>query len=164
MALPRIARSVTAAAAVAALLLAAIGGCMSRRPATEPPKPRPLEPIEIDWADPGSVVEGFFDAKKRGDWKKAYSCCDFEERLGPKEAKNIRDEWKQEAPTWPATYRGTRWFIASADIRGEYALVSVVQVAYRGPGTLDAEHTGFDELCKRYGDRWKITEFEVMPE
>ena len=37
-------------------------------------------------------------------------------------------------------------------------------VHYRGPGALDAERTGFDELCKRYGDRWKITEFEVMPE
>ncbi len=162
MAMPRTARSI-ATAALAALLLGAIGGCLPRRTTTKPPTPTKLEPIEIDWADPGSVVEGFFDAKKRGDWRKAYRCCDFEERLTPEEAKKIRDDWKQDAPTWPEACRNTRWFIADAEIRGDYALVSVVRMRSIGPGALDAEKTGFDELCKRYGDHWKITEFEVMP-
>ena len=164
MTISRTARSLVTGAALAALLLAAVGGCLSRRPTTKTPQPRKPEPIEIDWADPGSVVEGFFDAKKRGDWKKAYGCCDFEERLTPEEAKQIRNEWKEEASTWPETYRGTRWFITSADIRGDYALVSVVRVQRVGPGTLDAEKTGFEELCKRYGDQWKITEFQILPE
>jgi hypothetical protein len=163
MVLIRIRRPALTAAVLVALLVAALGGCLPRRSAPKPPEPQPIGPVEIDWADPGSVVEGFFDAKKRGDWEKAYSCCDFEEHLGPEEAEKIREEWKQEAPTWPEAYRNTQWYILDVEMRADYALVSVVRVSTIGPGVLDAERTGFDELCKRYGDCWKITEFDVMP-
>jgi len=162
MSLPRTARSLLIGAAFVALLLGAIGGCLPRR-TTSTPRPAKLKPIDIDWTDAGSVVEGFFDAKKRGDWKKAYSCCDFEERLGSEEAKKIRDEWKQDAANWPEDCRNIRWLIADVETRDDLALVTVVRVRNIGPGALDAEKTGFDELCKRYGDRWKITEFEVLP-
>lgn len=153
-------------AALIVALCAGVVGCRALRRVPDkktPPPPKPLEPIEIDWADPGSVVEGFFDAKKRGDWRKAFSCCDFEERLGAEEAKKIRDEWKKEAPTWPDTYRFSDWIIIEATVRGDYALVSVEHIERAGPGGLEAKQSGFDELLKHYGKRWKITEFEVMP-
>ena len=75
--------------------LAALSGCRGRAGLPrrrETPPPKPLGPVEIEWSSPGSVVEGFFDAKKRGDWRKAFGCCDFAERLGADEAKKIRQE------------------------------------------------------------------------
>jgi hypothetical protein len=42
--------------------------------------------------------------------------------------------------------------------------VSVIHIHYIGPGSLDEKRTGFEELCKRYGDRWKITEFKLPEE
>jgi hypothetical protein len=157
------ARPITAGALLAVVFFGTIAGCLSPRRVPPRPKPAELEPIQIDWSDPGSVVEGFFDAKKRGDWRKAYGCCDFEERLGRDEATSIRNEWKKEARTWPEAYGDSHWFIADTQTRGDYAIVSVVRVRRVGPGAMDAERTGFEELCKRYGDRWKMTEFEVMP-
>jgi hypothetical protein len=155
---------ITVGLVLAALFLSSVAGCMPRRPRNPKSKPAKLEPIEIDWNDPGTVVEGFFDAKKRGDWRKAFSCCDFEERLGAEEAKKIRDQWKSEASTWPDAYSRSQWFILDMTISGDYALVSVVHIRYVGPGTRDDERTTFDELCKRYSDRWKITEFELPPD
>jgi hypothetical protein len=149
-----------------AAMLMAVGGCTSEPQKRPKPKPKPAknEPIRIDWASPASVVEGFFDAKKRGDWRKAYNCCDFEQRLSKEEAKQIRDEWKREAHLWPDMYANSSWFIAEFEAEGDIALVSVVHVEYGGPGELDETRTGFDELCKRYGERWKITEFTLPPE
>ena len=152
---------VTLVLLLAAVFLSSVAGCLPRRPGKPKPKPAELEPIEIDWSDPGSVVEGFFDAKKRGDWRKAFGCCDFEERLGAKEAGKIRAEWKKEAKTWPDAYRESQWVILGATVKGDHAFVSVVHIRYMGPGALDEKRTGFDELCKRYGDRWKISEFDL---
>lgn len=146
--------------------LAALAGCrgqvrLPRR--RETPAPEPLGPVEIDWSSPGSVVEGFFDAKKRGDWRKAFDCCDFVERLGAAEAKKIRREWKKDAPAWPDRYRDSTWIILDETIERDIAIVSVAHIRWVGPGALDTKRTGFEELCKLYAGRWKITEF-VVPE
>ena len=143
------------------VMLAAGGGCGSQPRRRPNPKPKPVkdEPVEIDWSVPASVVDGFFDAKKRGDWRKAYSCCDFEERLGKQEAKKIRQEWKREAPLWPEMYAHSLWIVEDYETEGDYALVGVTTIEYGGPGALGEKRTGFEELCKRYGKRWKITEF-----
>ncbi|MBN1917475.1 MAG: hypothetical protein JW889_06160 [Verrucomicrobia bacterium] len=139
-------------------------GCflLSRPPDEPAPKPLKLEPIKIDWSDPASVVEGFFDAKKRGDWKKAFSCCDYVETLGDKEAARILAAWKKEASEWVTMYRYSMWFIAAApdiDEQTGMAAVSVVRIDSTGPGAMDTKRTGFVELCKLYGDKWKITTF-----
>ncbi len=156
-------RAIALCGALAVVLCGTVAGCGPRHPRRQKPaKPQKLEPIEIDWSDPGSVVEGFFDAKKRGNWRKAFGCCDFEERLGAEEAQKIRNEWKEEAPGWPDMYRNSQWLILDATIKGQHALVSVMHIQYVGPGSLDDKRTGFEELLKRYGDRWKITEF-VLP-
>jgi len=143
-------------------------GCAPSPPQRKPtPKPRKLEPVQIDWSDPASVVEGFFDAKKRGDWKKAFSCCDYEQTLGKKEADKIRNAWQKEARNWPDMYRDSIWLIAAPpDIDEELgiAVVDVARLDYTGPGSEDVEQTGFAELCKLYGDTWKITSFIVPGE
>ena len=146
------------------VFLAAAGGCGS--PPRRRPEPKPVkdEPVEIDWSVPASVVDGFFDAKKRGDWRKAYSCCDFEERLGKREAKKIRQEWKREAALWPEMYARSLWVVEDYETEGDYALVGVTTIEYGPPGTLDEKRTGFEEVCKRYGKRWKITEFDLPPD
>ena len=148
------------------LLAGAVAGCGGvRRPQqARRAKPKELGPIEIVWSDPGSVVEGFFDAKKRGDWRKAFECCDFKERLGAKEAEKIRKEWKKEALDWPTMYEGSLWFIIDAAIKDDLALVSVSHTRWVGPGMYDTAKTGFEELVKLYGDRWKISDFEFVPE
>ena len=165
---PAVVRTALVALLIAGLVGVMASGCFTRRPPERPkPKPPKLEPIKIDWSDPGSVVEGFFDAKKRGDWKKAFSCCDYVEALGEKEAATIRTAWKKEAHEWPRMYRDSIWFIAAApDVDEEtgMAAVDVVRIDYIGPGSEDAKHTGFVELCKRYGDTWKITTFIVPDE
>ena len=152
--------------ALVLVLAGTLAGCGNVRRSRRPPpeKLKAPEEIEIDWNDPGSVVEGFFDAKKRGNWRKAFKCCDFKERLGAKEAKKIRKEWRKEARSWPTMYDGHKWFIVDATIRGELALVSVRHLRWVGPGIHDSKNTGFDELLKRYGDRWKISDFVVTPE
>jgi len=137
------------------------GGRQTRR--TKQGKPVELPPVKIIWSEPISVVEGFFDAKKRGDWRKAFDCCDFEERLGAEEAKKIRAEWKKEAPEWPRMYRYSRWFVIDGATEGDYALVSVRHIEWVGPGTGDTKSTGFEDLLKRYGDRWKISDFQLIP-
>jgi hypothetical protein len=129
----------------------------------EPKPPKPLGPVEIVWADPGSVVEGFYDAKKRGDWRKAFSCCDFEERLGADEVAKIREDWKKEAPAWPEMYSQSQWIIVDETVQGDLALVSVELIKWSGPAALESDRFGFDELVKLYGEVWKISEFEVMP-
>jgi len=141
---------------LAIVLSAVVVGCAPRH---KEPEPQTLEPIPINWNNPGSVVEGFFDAKKRGDWRKAFDCCDFKERLGGEEAKKIRAEWKRDAPTWPNRYRDSQWVILDETIRGNHALVSVILIEGEGNSVDDLKRSGFDELLKRYGKRWKITEF-----
>ncbi len=145
------------------LLVGTVAGCGAvRRPRQTPPrKPKELGPIEIVWSDPGSVVEGFFDAKKRGDWRKAFECCDFKERLGAEEAKRIRAEWKKEAHDWPAMHERSQWYIAGVAIQDNLAQVSVKHIRWVGPGMHDTAITGFEELVKLYGDRWKISDFEL---
>jgi hypothetical protein len=161
-------RTALAALLAAGLIGVIASGCLTPTPPSQAkPRPRKLEPINIDWSDPASVVEGFFDAKKRGDWKKAFSCCDYVEALGEKEAAKIRDAWKKEAREWPTMYRSSSWFIAAPpDIDEEtgMAAVDVVRIDSVGPGGQDTTHTGFVELCKRYGDTWKITTFVVPGE
>ena len=148
---------------LALLLVGTVAGCFGlRQPRpTRPGKPKELGPIEIVWSDPGSVVEGFFDAKKRGDWRKAFECCDFKERLGAEEAKRIRSEWKKEARDWPAMHEKSQWYIASAVIHEDLAQVSVKHVRWVGPGMYDTATTGFEELVKLYGERWKMSDFEL---
>jgi hypothetical protein len=153
-------------AALTVVLCVTLTGCLGLRRVPEkkePKPPKPLGPVKINWGDPGSVVEGFYDAKKRGDWRKAFSCCDFEERLGAEEANKIREEWKKEAPAWPEMYQDSQWLIVDETIHGDFALVSVELIRWSGPAALESERSGFDELVERYGERWKITEFEVMP-
>jgi hypothetical protein len=153
-------------AALTVVLCVSLAGCFGSprvRAKKEPKPPKPLGPVKIVWSDPGSVVEGFFDAKKRGDWRKAFSCCDFEERLGAAEAAKIREDWKKEAPSWPEMYRNSQWLIVDETVREEYALVSVELIQYSGLAALESERSGFDELVKRYGEVWKISEFEVTP-
>jgi hypothetical protein len=156
----------SAGALLTAAAMMALGGCGSQ-PRTRPkPKPKPAkdEPVEIDWSSPASVVDGFFDAKKRGDWRKAYSCCDFEERLSKEEAREIRDEWKREAKQWPEMYANSLWIVQDFETDGDYALVAVVLIESGGLGSTAEERTGFEELCKLYDKRWKITEFDLPPD
>lgn len=144
------------------VFLTAVGGCGTHPPrqANAQPDKVTVKPLEIDWSVPASVVDGFFDAKKRGDWRKAYDCCDFEERLGKKEAKAIREEWKRDSKSWPDDYAHTLWIVEDYEAEGDYALVGVTRIDYGAPGTLDEKRVGFEEICKRYGKRWKITELD----
>lgn len=111
----------------------------------------------IDWQDPVSVTRGFFAAKKRGDWKAAYSCCDYEETLPKEERKRIKEKWKAESQRWPIDYRNTFWIMTAQGIKDDVALVRIL-VSRRDPIThaLTPGETYLEKL-KKYKGKWKMT-------
>ncbi len=114
---------------------------------------------KIVWKDPESVMKGFFRAKKTGDWKTAYKCSDFKETLSRKEARAVKKEWKKDSVNWVENYANHYWLVLDSTIKGKDAVVTVILTM----STYDDEaHTvtkTYDEILKRYGRKWKITQF-----
>jgi len=139
---------------IAALL--AVGFGCSTAPRRAPDK-RP--PRKIDWQDPVSVMRGFFHAKKSGDWKTAYRCCDYEETLPKEERERIKKKWKAECKRWPIDYQNTYWIMTAQGYKDDIALVRIL-VSRRDPIThaLKPGET-YQEKLKKYKDEWKITDF-----
>jgi hypothetical protein len=104
-------------------------------------------------------MRAFHYAKKSGDWRTAYRCCDYDETL-PKEARaRIKKKWREESRKWPAEYADAYWEITSRDFRDDTAVVRV-HAFQRDPITR-ALRPGdiYEEKLKRYKDKWKITSF-----
>lgn len=122
---------------------------------THPPYRRP--PFRIDWQEPLSVMRGFLRAKKNGDWRTAYSACDYDETL-PKPAKaDIKKKWKEESKRWPLEYADTYWQIEDRRFDNETAVVRIL-VSRRNPITGELRPGEiYEETLKKYKDKWKIT-------
>ena len=143
-----------------AALLAVGSGCSTsdrRWPDRRPPR-------RIDWQEPVSVMRGFFAAKKRGDWKSAYLCCDYEETLPKEERATIKKMWKAESGKWAVEYQHTFWIMTAQGYRDDTALVSIL-VARRDPIThaLSPGETYLERL-KKYKNKWKVTGFLASEE
>ncbi len=138
---------------VIAVLLTVGFGCSTGLPTQRKARP----PRRIDWEDPISVTRGFFAAKKRGDWKTAYRCCDYEETLPREERRRIKARWKAESKEWPVDYRHTFWILSGVADKDGMALVKIL-VSRRDPIThaLRPAET-YQEKLKKYKNRWKIT-------
>jgi hypothetical protein len=111
----------------------------------------------MDWRDPVSVMRGFLRAKKRADWRTAYSACDYDETLPREERAKIKKKWKEDCRTWPLEYADTYWEIQGRRFDGETALVRIL-VSRRDPITRSLQPGEiYEERLKRYKDKWKIT-------
>jgi hypothetical protein len=134
-------------------LVLTAAGCTGSRP--QPVSRRP--PFKIEWQDPVSVMRGFLRAKKTGDWRTAYSACDYEETL-PKEMRaNIKKKWKEESKRWPLEYADTYWQITERRFDAETAVVRIL-VSRRNPITGELRPGEmYEETLKKYKDKWKIT-------
>ncbi len=120
-------------------------------------------PRKIDWQDPVSVMRGFLAAKKNGDWRTAYRCCDYDETLPKQEREKIKRKWKEECERWPIDYANTLWIITDRSYDADTAVVRIV-VSRRNPITheLNPGET-YKEKLKKYKDAWKISGF-LAPE
>jgi len=109
-------------------------------------------------------MRGFFAAKKRGDWKSAYLCCDYEETLPKEERATIKKMWKAESGKWAVEYQHTFWIMTAQGYRDDTALVSIL-VARRDPIThaLSPGETYLERL-KKYKNKWKVTGFLASEE
>ena len=128
-------------------------GCSTGLRRRTPKRP----PRKIYWDEPVSVVRGFLSAKRTGDWRKAYRCCDYDETLPKPERAGIKKKWKAECKRWPAHYATTFWAITGQDFEGENAAVRIL-VSRRNPltGELRPGET-YQEILKKYKGKWKIT-------
>jgi hypothetical protein len=133
-------------------------GCTGMR--EQPDHVDPFEymyPSEVEWDKPDRVLKAFYGAKKRGDWKKAFEICDFNEVLPRKEAKRIRGEWKADSANWEKRYKYRNYYVAVKEQTGTTTLLSVTELypdrnAKEGVGRAD-----YEETMKLYGKRWKLT-------
>ncbi len=111
----------------------------------------------IDWQDPVSVMRGFLAAKRAGDWRTAYRCCDYDETLPKEEKARIKKNWKEECKNWPIEYMDTFWAITGRDYVGETASVRIL-VSHRNPITSELKPgETYEERLKLYNGKWKIT-------
>ena len=137
--------------AFSALLLGS--GCTTGLRGT--PSARP--PGIIDWQNPVSVMRGFLSAKKRGDWRTAYRCCDYKETLSKDQQARIKKKWKQESKNWPFEYVNTYWDLTETDYDRATARVRIL--VYRRDSLTRGLKPGetYEETLKKNKDEWKIT-------
>ncbi len=103
------------------------------------------------------MMRGFHSAKRRGDWRAAYNCCDYDETLSKDKRAEIKKKWKEESKNWPVDYMNTFWVITSSDYDRETARLRIL-VSRRNPIThaLNPGET-YEETLKKYKDKWKLT-------
>lgn len=102
-------------------------------------------------------MRGFLRAKKNGDWRTAYSACDYDDTLSKQEKASIKKKWKEESKRWPLEYVDIYWQIEDRRFDAETAVVRIL-VSRRDPITRELRPGEiYEETLKRYKSKWKIT-------
>ena len=127
------------------------------------PKPKDIDvfeyryPKKVEWDKPEQVLKSFYGAKKRGDWQKAFSICDFEEVMPKKEAQAIREQWKNDAPKWKDRYMFRDYYVVERERDNDTARMIVMEFYDSKDEPGGVGRAEYVEIMKKYGNRWKLS-------
>ncbi len=141
------------------LVVAAIffAGCVGMRDKREEVDPfEYMYPMRIEWDDPQQVLKSFYGAKKRGDWKTAFSICNFAEALPRAEAKRIREEWKKDSINWNDRYLFHNWYVVEIEREDGRAIMVVTEFYASKTAEKGTAQADYNEVMALYGKKWKL--------
>ena len=114
-------------------------------------------PKKVEWKKPEQVLKSFYGAKKRGDWQKAFSICDFNETLSSAEAKNIREQWKKDSTSWKSRYMFRDYYVVERERSKDTATMIVMEFYDSKDEKNGVGKDEYVETMKKYGGKWKLS-------
>ena len=119
-------------------------------------------PQRVEWDDPERVLKAYYGAKKRGDWKKAFEICDFEEVLPKDKAKRIRESWEEDSAEWPSRYKYHDYYVIEKQRTADTATLLVTEFYPSRGGVKNTAQANYSEMMRLYGKKWKLVAAGVL--
>ena len=142
-------------------LVLSIAGCTAMREKEDKVDPyNYMYPKKVKWDEPKEVLKAFYGAKKRGDWKKAFEICNFNETRNKQEIRRIKEDWKKDSAKWEVRYKFHDWHVSEKKEGKDSFVFFVTEFKSIPDPKKRSKMTDYEETMKLYGKKWKL----VMPE